>query len=216
MRCELTARPRSASLRGSVVDEQSAPVSGVSVEVSGPANQTVTTDAAGDFVVSGLPVGDYVARVDAPAFLLKSQAFTVSPGIEVSLQLVLVAKPKDASVTLTAKEVKIRNQIMFKSNSAEIDERSTSLLSEIADVLLRNPQAAHVQVQGHTDNRGDPEANLALSQQRAEAVVQWLTQAGVGADRLEAKGYGDSRPLVPNLTPGNRARNRRVQFIVKD
>ena len=198
------------------MDEQSAPVSGVSVEVSGPANQTVSTDASGDFVVSGLPVGDYVARVDAPAFLLKSQPFTVAPGTDVSLQLVLVAKPKDASVTLTAKEVKIRNQIMFKSNSAEIDERSTSLLSEIADVLLRNPQAARVQVQGHTDNRGDPEANLALSQQRAEAVVQWLTQAGVAVDRLEAKGYGDGRPLVPNLTPGNRARNRRVQFIVKD
>lgn len=216
MRCELTARPRSASLRGSVVDAQSAPVSGVSVEVSGPANQTVSTDASGDFVVSGLPVGDYVARVDAPAFLLKSQPFSVTSGTEVNLQLVLIAKPKDASVTLTAKEVKIRNQIMFKSNSAEIDERSTALLSEIADVLLRNPQAARVQVQGHTDNRGDPETNLALSQQRAEAVVQWLTQAGVGADRLEAKGYGDSRPIVPNLTPGNRARNRRVQFIVRE
>jgi outer membrane protein OmpA-like peptidoglycan-associated protein len=215
-RCELTAHPRSGGLRGSVSDDKNAPVAGVSVEITGPSPQTIVSDPAGNFALSGLPVGDYVARVDAPAYLLKTQPFSVTSGGDASLSLVLTPKPKDAAVTLTAKEVKIRNQIMFKTGSAEIDERSSPLLSEIADVLLRNPQAAHVQVQGHTDNVGDPEANLTLSQQRAESVVQWLVAAGVGADRLEAKGYGDSRPLVPNLTPGNRARNRRVQFIVKE
>jgi outer membrane protein OmpA-like peptidoglycan-associated protein len=46
-------------------------------------------------------------------------------------------------------------------------------------------------------------------------VVRWLVDAGVDSSRLEAKGYGDSRPIVPNLTPDNRARNRRVQFIIK-
>lgn len=215
IRCELTARPRGA-VRGTVQDEQGAPVPGVSVEAVGPTAQSVVTDGAGAFTLVGLPPGDYVARVDSPAHLLKQQPFSVRSGAEASLELVLTAKPKDAAVTLTAKEVKIRNQIMFKTGSAEIDERSVPLLSEIADVLLRNPQAADVQVQGHTDNVGDPEANLALSQQRADAVVQWLVGAGVAADRLEAKGFGDTRPLVPNLTDGNRARNRRVQFIVKE
>ncbi|HET6338709.1 MAG TPA: OmpA family protein [Polyangiales bacterium] len=215
-RCELTAHPRSGALRGSVQDDKNAPVPGVSIEIAGPSPQTVVSDASGNFTLSGLPVGEYVARVDLPAYLLKTQPFSVTSGGDASLPLVLTPKPKDASVTLTAKEVKIRDQIMFKTGSAEIDERSSPLLSEIADVLLRNPQAAHVQVQGHTDNIGDPEANLTLSQQRAEAVVQSLVSAGVGSDRLEAKGYGDSRPLVPNLTPGNRARNRRVQFIVKE
>jgi outer membrane protein OmpA-like peptidoglycan-associated protein len=215
IRCELTARPK-GTVRGTVTDEKGAPVTGVSVDVTGPTPQSVVVDASGGFVFSGLQAGDYVARVDAPAYLLKQQAFTVTSGGEVTLSLVLSPKPKDAAVTLTAKEVKIRNQIMFKTGSAEIDERSAPLLSEIADVLLRNPQAAHVQVQGHTDNVGDPEANLALSQQRADAVVQWLVGAGVTADRLEAKGYGDSRPLVPNLTDGNRARNRRVQFMVQN
>jgi outer membrane protein OmpA-like peptidoglycan-associated protein len=216
VRCELTAHPRSGSVRGALQDDKGAPVGGVSVEIAGPSPQTVVSDASGNFTLSGLPVGEYVARVDVPAYLLKSQPFSVTSGGDASLPLVLTPKPKDASVTLTAKEVKIRNQVMFKSGSAEIDERSAPLLSEIADVLLRNPQAAHVRVEGHTDNVGDPAANLALSQQRAEAVVQWLVSAGVGSDRLEAKGYGDSRPLVPNLTPGNRARNRRVQFMVKE
>lgn len=216
VRCELNAHPRSGSVRGTLQDDKGAPVGGVSVEISGPSPQTVVSDASGTFTLSGLPVGEYMARVDVPAYLLKSQPFSVTSGGDASLPLVLTPKPKDASVTLTAKEVKIRNQIMFKSGSAEIDERSAPLLSEIADVLLRNPQAAHVRVEGHTDNVGDPEANLALSQQRAEAVVQWLVSGGVGSDRLEAKGYGDARPLVPNLTPGNRARNRRVQFMVKE
>jgi outer membrane protein OmpA-like peptidoglycan-associated protein len=216
IRCELTAHPRSGAVRGTLQDDKGALVGGVSVEITGPSPQTVVSDASGSFTLSGLPVGEYVARVDVPAYLLKSQPFSVTSGGDASLPLVLTPKPKDAAVTLTAKEVKIRNQIMFKSGSAEIDERSAPLLSEIADVLLRNPQAAHVRVEGHTDNVGDPEANLTLSQQRAEAVVQWLVTQGVGSDRLEAKGYGDARPLVPNLTPGNRARNRRVQFIVKD
>ncbi|HKU43798.1 MAG TPA: OmpA family protein, partial [Polyangiales bacterium] len=216
VRCELNARPRSGALRGSVRDDKNAPVPATSISIAGPSPQTVVSDAAGSFTLSGLPVGEYTASVDVPGYLLKSQSFSVAANSETNVQLVLVAKPKEASVTLTAKEVKIRNQIMFKSSSAEIDERSSGLLSEIADVLLRNPQVTHVQVQGHTDNVGDPEANLQLSQQRAEAVVAWLVGAGVASDRLEAKGYGDARPLVPNLTAGNRARNRRVQFIVKD
>jgi OOP family OmpA-OmpF porin len=82
-------------------------------------------------------------------------------------------------------------------------------------VLLRNPQVRTVQIQGHTDNRGEPSANLDLSQRRAEAVVQWLVAAGVSADRMTAKGFGDTRPLVPNLTNSNRARNRRVQFMIE-
>ncbi|HKP57083.1 MAG TPA: OmpA family protein [Polyangiales bacterium] len=216
IRCELSARPRSGALRGSVRDDKGGPVPNVSIQIAGPSPQSVVADASGNFSLNGLPTGEYTAQIDQEGYLLKAQNFSVSANSEANVQLVLLPKPKEASVTFTAKEVKIRNQIMFKSSSAEIDERSNELLSEIADVLLRNPQAAHVQVQGHTDNIGDPTENLNLSQQRAEAVVQWLIGAGVAADRLEAKGYGDSRPIVPNLTPGNRARNRRVQFIVKD
>jgi hypothetical protein len=53
-----------------------------------------------------------------------------------------------------------------------------------------------------------------LSEQRAEAVVAWLNQHGVGSDRMVSRGYGQDKPLVPNVTAGNRAQNRRVQFII--
>jgi outer membrane protein OmpA-like peptidoglycan-associated protein len=81
-------------------------------------------------------------------------------------------------------------------------------------VLIRNPDLELVEVQGHTDNRGDRALNMRLSQQRAESVRRWLNQHGVEPDRLTAKGYGPTRPLAPNITQQNRARNRRVQFRI--
>ena len=117
---------------------------------------------------------------------------------------------------LTKQEVRIRKQIFFNLNSAQISDKSHDLLSEIADVLLRNPQVRLVEIQGHTDSTGNPDANQALSQERADAVREWLIAAGVDASRLVSRGYGDTRPLEPNLTERARARNRRVQFIIKE
>ena len=93
---------------------------------------------------------------------------------------------------------------------------STPLLLEIADVLIKNPRIKRVEVQGHTDNTGTPEHNQDLSDRRAGSVRNWLVQHGVSPDRLVAKGYGQSKPLVPNVTTANKAKNRRVQFIIMD
>jgi outer membrane protein OmpA-like peptidoglycan-associated protein len=213
-RCELTARPRNAALSGTVSDAKGQPVPGATVQITGPATRSIVSGPDGSLAAQDLPAGEYTARVDAPKYFLKTQSFSVAAGTDVNLPITLVEKPKVAQVTLSAREVHIGTQVVFESNSADIAASSNSLLAEVADVLARNPQVQHVQVQGHTDNRGDPAANLELSQRRAEAVVQWLINAGVDASRLEAKGYGDTRPLVPNLTPANRARNRRVQFVI--
>ena len=73
-----------------------------------------------------------------------------------------------------------------------------------------------VEVQGHTDGTGTPAHNQKLSEDRASSVVAWLTAHGIASERLTAKGYGDSKPLVPNVTELNKARNRRVQFIITE
>jgi outer membrane protein OmpA-like peptidoglycan-associated protein len=119
-------------------------------------------------------------------------------------------------VTVRAREIVIRRQVNFATDSAEILPDSIPLLTEIADVLLRNPDIRRVEIQGHTDNRGGREHNMDLSQRRADAVRDWLISAGVESSRLEARGYGDSEPRVPNLTAANRARNRRVQFMITE
>jgi outer membrane protein OmpA-like peptidoglycan-associated protein len=87
-------------------------------------------------------------------------------------------------------------------------------MEEIADLLQRSPGIKKVEIQGHTDNTGTREHNLQLSDARANAVKTWLVGAGIEGTRLVAKGYGQDRPLVPNVTAANRARNRRVQFII--
>jgi OOP family OmpA-OmpF porin len=214
-RCELVARPRNGSLSGSLADENGNPIGSAHIEIAGASARSLESDPAGAFRAQDLPPGEYTARVDAKDYLFKLQRFSVIGGTDTSLSIVLAAKPRVSQVVLTNREVKLGMQIIFAPSSAEIEARSNGLMSEILDVLARNPQLKHVEVQGHTDNRGDPAQNLALSQQRAEAVVQWLVDAGIDPTRLEAKGYGDERPIVPNLTAESRMRNRRVQFVIK-
>lgn len=216
LRCELSLRARLSTLAGRVSDEHGQALAGIRVALTGPDTRELISGSAGELSANGLPTGEYSAHVDDKNYLAKTQPFTIEAGAQTPLQLSLIERPKLSHVVLAQHEIKISMQVAFKANSAEIDVRSTGLLSEVADVLVRNAQLQRVQVQGHTDNRGNSAQNRELSQRRAESVVAWLVAAGVDPARLEAKGFGDERPLVPNLTPDNRARNRRVQFVVID
>lgn len=115
-------------------------------------------------------------------------------------------------VIVTAKEIRITQQIQFDFNKATIKPVSHPTLDAVYDVLAANPKIT-VEVQGHTDNVGKAAYNERLSQQRADSVKAYLVGKGIAAPRLVAKGYGMNRPLLPNTTAANRALNRRVQFI---
>jgi outer membrane protein OmpA-like peptidoglycan-associated protein len=115
-------------------------------------------------------------------------------------------------VVVTAREIRITQQIQFEFNKAVIKPDSFGILDEVRDVLRENPQIK-IEVQGHTDNVGGAAYNAKLSQSRADAVRKYLVAHGVEAHRLTSKGYGMSQPLVPNNSEANRALNRRVQFI---
>jgi outer membrane protein OmpA-like peptidoglycan-associated protein len=130
------------------------------------------------------------------------------------VQLRVLARPSRPRVVVKKKEITLRRQISFATGSDEILPNSEPILLEVADALLRNPDIELVEIQGHTDNSGDRELNMRLSQRRAEAVQQWLIRHGVEQTRLMAKGYGPTRPIAPNITQQNRARNRRVQFRI--
>jgi len=81
-------------------------------------------------------------------------------------------------------------------------------------MLPDHPEIRKLRVEGHTDNRGNAEHNLQLSKARAASVVQYLVKSGIDPARLESEGYGATQPLVPNLTPAARAKNRRVAFKI--
>jgi outer membrane protein OmpA-like peptidoglycan-associated protein len=79
--------------------------------------------------------------------------------------------------------------------------------------LKKNP-SLKIEISGHTDDVGNEQSNLKLSQSRAEAVKNYLTEKGITADRLTAKGYGKSKPIALNSTEEGRKQNRRTEFTV--
>lgn len=118
---------------------------------------------------------------------------------------------------MTKKLKRVQNDkgpIKFKTGKAEIDPSCDKTMVAIAAIMNDYP-GFHVQVDGHTDNVGNPEANRKLSQERAEAVVKYLVEKKtVDAKRLSAKGFGDSQPIADNKSKKGQAKNRRVDFTV--
>ncbi|HUJ27818.1 MAG TPA: OmpA family protein [Myxococcales bacterium] len=121
---------------------------------------------------------------------------------------------KKQLVALREDRLDILDKIYFSTGKALIEKRSDRLLGQIAQVLQQHPDLL-VDVEGHTDDQGSAVLNTALSQARAEAVAGWLVRHGVAARRLEAHGFGPSRPVASNETKGGRERNRRVEFHLR-
>lgn len=95
-----------------------------------------------------------------------------------------------------------------------LTKESQKLVDDIITLLKENSHIS-LEIAGHTDSDGTRKNNLALSQKRAESIKKYMVRHGISADRLEAKGYGESRPLVPNTSRKNKQINRRVEFTVK-
>jgi outer membrane protein OmpA-like peptidoglycan-associated protein len=215
--CALQPLPRVGTIVGKVKDLDTGTfVGAAAVKVVDVAKKELSgsTDAQGAFRFELVTPGEAMITADADGYLASSEKLEVKVRQENPIELTLKKKPKNPLVAVQTKEIIIRQQIQFASDSATILPASTGLLTEIADVLLRNPRIKKVEVQGHTDGTGTPAHNMTLSDDRASSVVAWLTAHGIAADRLVAKGYGDTKPIVPNVTELNKQRNRRVQFII--
>jgi OOP family OmpA-OmpF porin len=126
------------------------------------------------------------------------------------------AAPVDASVCQQLlSELLAKGTIRFESGRSSLDLDSAGLLDHLAEISLRCP-ATHIEVAGHTDADGDNAANQALSEKRAQAVVDYLVKAGLPAGRFTATGYGSGQPVAANDTDEGKARNRRIEFLVKE
>lgn len=123
-----------------------------------------------------------------------------------------VATPAPAA----AKPVIVRKLVLegvnFDYDKATLRPQDIAIIDKNAEDLKQWGDV-NVEIAGHTDNRGSDEYNMHLSQHRAEAVREYLISKGVAADRLTAKGYGESQPIVDNNTDVNRLKNRRVELI---
>jgi outer membrane protein OmpA-like peptidoglycan-associated protein len=101
--------------------------------------------------------------------------------------------------------------VLFDFNKSTLQQASDAALQPVAN-LMASAKGPRAEVQGHTDNIGNDAYNQTLSEERAKAVVAWLAQHGVAADRLAAKGYGKTKPIADNGSDEGRARNRRVEI----
>ena len=108
---------------------------------------------------------------------------------------------------------KISGSVRFARGKADLDQRDREVLDRIYSALNGCP-ALSLKVVGHTDADGAAGRNMRLSLRRARAAVTYLVDKGIDAGRLEAVGYGETRPVVPNDTADNRAKNRRVEVEV--
>ena len=145
-------------------------------------------------------------KVEAPS--APKVAEPEPPRVETKAEVVA----RGCQTTLT--EVITSGQILFESASAELDDASSTTLAKVAAAVKSCPDVI-VQIEGHTDDEGTQRNNQTLSLQRARSVLDYLVKAGVNAEQLEPVGYGKTRPLAANKSDESRAKNRRIEFVVR-
>lgn len=99
---------------------------------------------------------------------------------------------------------------LFAFDSSKLRPAADAKLQQVVDFAAKYPEAG-IDVSGHTDSIGKPAYNQKLSERRAEAVKAWLVKKGIDAERIETKGYGETKPVADNKTAAGRAMNRRVE-----
>ncbi|MCB0635934.1 MAG: PD40 domain-containing protein [Lewinella sp.] len=215
------ARPQPVTfVQGQVIHAAShRPLAGVVVQVTanqpGQAPNSVTTDADGSFLLV-LPAGqDYAFTAMADGFLFYSDRFFLADGFSrqdpFELEIALQPVP-DAAEPAEGEPVVLRN-VLFATDSAELLSASTAELDRLVQLLTDYP-ALRIQINGHTDNVGQPADNQQLSEDRARAVYDYLVEAGIAAERLSYQGVGEDKPLTSNDTAEGRRQNRRTEFVV--
>lgn len=168
----------------------------------------VQTDETGNYLIT-LPVGkDYAFNVNRRGYLFFSENFPLSqksPDSTYNIDIPL--QPLEANATVVLKN------IFFDVNKYELKPESQVELDNVVKLMRENP-TLKIQINGHTDNIGKPADNSKLSNDRAKAVVDYITSKTVDAKRLSYQGFGDKIPVADNKTEEGRAQNRRTELKV--
>jgi outer membrane protein OmpA-like peptidoglycan-associated protein/tetratricopeptide (TPR) repeat protein len=168
----------------------------------------VQTNANGNYFIT-LPVGkDYAFTINQKGYLFYSDNFLMagrSPDSTYEKNIALQPLELNASIVL--------KNIFFDVNKFSLKPESQVELDKLVQLLIDNP-GIKIEISGHTDNVGKPTDNLTLSNNRAKAVVNYLTGKKIAAARLLAKGFGSGKPIADNKTDAGRALNRRTEVKV--
>jgi OOP family OmpA-OmpF porin len=161
-----------------------------------------------------LPPGDYVVRIEAAGHAPRERSLGLVAGTRVELELFARKNVERPTVKVTSRAIELGEPVRFGHRDAKLRADARPLLDAIVAALTEHREITRLAIEGHTDDRGGQASNLRLSRDRAEAVRRYLVEHGIEAGRLTAAGFGESRPLEPNLSDRSRARNRRVELRI--
>lgn len=153
-----------------------------------------------------------------------SSKYQITAEAEGYIPRTVIVDPKDALGNVISRNIELTslgqtivlNHLIFELGKAVINPKSFSELDEVAAMMKENSKVV-IQLEGHTDNKGNAEANQKLSQSRVEAVKKYIISKGVKKDRVKTKAFGGSQPVATDDTEEARAKNRRVEMrVLKD
>ena len=168
----------------------------------------VQTDEEGNYLIT-LPIGkDYAFNVNRKGYLFYSENFPLSQkDPDSTYQIDIPLQPIVANASIVLKN------IFYETNKFELRPESQVELNKIVQLLQDNPNLK-ILISGHTDNVGKDTDNLTLSNNRAKTVTTYLAAKGINQARLQAKGFGSTKPVADNKTDEGRAQNRRTELSV--
>lgn len=177
---------------------------------TGKVIETFTTNSAtGKFIITLASGKNYGIAVKAEGYLFHSENFDIPTGSADNM----VDKTIELKNIAVGSKIALRN-IFFDTGKSTLRPESNAELDRLVK-LMKDVPSLKIEISGHTDNTGSATINESLSQDRAQAVVNYLKSKGVSTDRMTAKGYGSKLPVASNDTVDGRQQNRRTEFEIK-
>jgi outer membrane protein OmpA-like peptidoglycan-associated protein len=206
----LQAHVATGNVRGRVVDGKGQPLQ-AAIRFAGAEVFSAQADAQGNFSAA-LPVGPYRVTAEMPAMPPKEVPLDIVEGQDKTLDIVIGGGGGAAApATLNGDVVTPKNALKFKGT--KLDAKMQASLDGVADLLQAHPELHLLKVDAYWDNSAGPKAK-AMTDAQAKAIKDYLVKKGVSEGRIEAAGHGSDNPLVPNIGPVNKAKNRRVELHV--
>jgi len=207
----LTPKPMTGNVRGRVADGGGRGLEG-SVKFLGAENFEAKSDSSGAFSAA-LPPGPYRVTAEAPGFPSREAPLEIVVAQDKQLDFVLKNHPVNPDVTLGASDITLKKPIRIKADAGALDAKAMAELDSVADILDEHREIKTLRVEAHWDTSAGANAKE-VTQKQAELIKQYLVKKGAAEGQVEAVGMGADKPLVPNISPANKAKNRRVELHV--
>lgn len=208
-------RPQKISyIKGKVYDAKTSQPLSANIELIDLETQQTAvksfSDDKGSFLTVLTSGKTYLVNVNRQKYLFYSDHFNFKNQVADYTKPIILdipLQPIDTGMT-----IELRN-IFFDVDKYDLKPESNAECNKLIDFLKTNP-GIKIEISGHTDNDGNKKENQLLSENRAKAVFEAVVKGGISADRMKFKGYGDAKPLLPNTSAENKAKNRRTEVKV--